>query len=56
MADKPAPGPTAVVILLVFLAVLAAMFFLWLFTGGPERYKSAKPFTDSSLSEPEEEY
>ncbi len=47
MADKGKakldPKKDLIFILLVFLA----LFVIWLFTGGPERYKTAKPFLNS---------
>jgi hypothetical protein len=49
MADKPVPGPTAQKVLLVFVGILAAMYFIWLYTGGPERYRELKEERTSSL-------
>ncbi|MEN9582971.1 MAG: hypothetical protein RL641_925 [Candidatus Parcubacteria bacterium] len=49
MADKPVQGPTAGKVLLVFLAILTVMFFIWLYTGGPERYQELKDEKADSL-------
>lgn len=43
--------------LLYILLGLVALFIIWLFTGGPERYKTAKPFLNSgSYNEGPTEY
>ena len=47
MADKKdagGEGLEAMDLLKWAIIILVALFFLWMFTGGPERYERSKPF------------